>query len=156
MVEECCSGDFGFMRLVRDFLETRLVYRVSVSNIANQNYKAAEVTKWLFKEHQLDLSCIIFERESHNAWENCLFIKSLEMPKGGERWVLISTAWHMPRLVYVFRKLGWHVVPYPLEFQTTPDYLLTMSWNLAVNLAGLVTTIRAWVGHIGFRLTGES
>ena len=148
--------NFGFMRLAKDFLETRLVYTGGASSMVNQNYKVADVTKWLFKEHWHDLSCAIFERESRNAWENCLFTKSLEMPKDGERWVLFSTAWHMPRSVYMFHNLGWVVVPYPLDFQTTVGYLLTMSWGLAVNLAGLVSTYRAWGGQIVFRLTGGS
>jgi uncharacterized SAM-binding protein YcdF (DUF218 family) len=156
MVGGAAERNFAFMRLAREFPKAKLVYTGGASSMVNQNYKAADVAKRLFKEQGLDLSRIIFERESRNTWENGLFTKRLVIPKEGERWVLITTAWHMPRSVDVFCKLGWDVIPYPVDFQTTPGYLFTMNWSFAGHLAGLVTAVRAWVGQIAYQLTGKS
>ena len=75
--------NFAFMYLARKFPEAKLVYTGGASSMVNQNYKAADVAKRLFKEQGLDLSRITFERESRNTWENGLFTKQLVVPKTG-------------------------------------------------------------------------
>ena len=102
--------------------------------VSNQNYKAADVAKRLFKEQGLDTSRIIFERESRNTWENAVFTKNLVKPKVGEKWVLITTAWHMPRSMGVFCKLEWDVIPYPVDYQTKPGHLFAVDWNFVGHL----------------------
>ena len=39
------------------------------------------------------------------------------MPKPGERWLLITSAFHMPRSVGLFRKAGFAVEPYPVDWR---------------------------------------
>ena len=156
VVGDAAERNFTFMRLAREFPKAKLVYTGGASSMINQNYKAADVAKRLFKEQGLDLSRITFESESRNTWENGLFTKRLVTPKEGKRWVLITTAWHMPRSVGVFCKLGWDVIPYPVDFQTTPGHLFSVNWRFAGHLAGLVTAVRAWVGQIAYHLTGKS
>jgi len=156
VVGNAAERNFAFMRLAREFPEAKLVYTGGASSMVNQNYKAVDVAKRLFKEQGLDLSRITFERESRNTWENGLFTKRLVTPKEGERWVLITTAWHMPRSVGVFCKLGWDVIPYPVDFQTMPGHLFTMNWGFAGHLSGLVAAVRAWIGQIAYQLTGKS
>ena len=156
VVGDAAERNFAFMRLAREFPEAKLVYTGGASSMVNQNYKAADVAKRLFKEQGLDLSRITFERGSRNTWENGLFTQRLVTPKEGERWVLITTAWHMPRSVGVFCKLGWDVMPYPVDFQTKPGHLFTMNWGFADHLKDLVTAVRAWVGQIAYQLTGKS
>jgi uncharacterized SAM-binding protein YcdF (DUF218 family) len=148
--------NFAFMHLAREFPEAKLIYTGGASSMVNQNHKAADVAKRLFNEQGLDLSRIIFERESRNTWENGLFTKQLVEPKVGERWVLITTAWHMPRSVGVFCKVGWDVIPYPVDFQTKPGHLFAVNWNFAGNLQDLVVAVKAWVGQIAYQLTGKS
>ena len=148
--------NLAFMRLARAFPKAKLVYTGGASSMVNQNYKAADVAKRLFKEQGLDLSRITFERESRNTWENALLTKQLVVPKMGEKWVLITTAWHMPRSVGVFCKVGWDVIPYPVDYQTKPGYLFTVNWGFAGHLQDLVTAVKAWVGQVAYQLTGKS
>ena len=61
---------------------------------------------------------IIVERKSRNTVENAAFTKQLVMPKPGERWLLVTSAMHMPRAVGVFRKAGFAVDAYPVGYQT--------------------------------------
>jgi len=150
------SRNFAFMHLAREFPQAKLVYTGGASSMINQNYKAADVAKRLFREQGLDMSRITFERESRNTWESALFTKQLVAPKMGEKWVLITTAWHMPRSVGVFCKVGWDVIPYPVDFQTKPGHLFTLNWNFAGHLQGLVTAVKAWIGQIAYQLTGKS
>jgi len=121
-----------------------------------QDFKAADVAKRMFKEQEIDVSKMIFERKSRNTWENALLSKELVKPQVDENWVLITTGWHMPRSMGVFCKVGWSVTPYPVDFSTQPDNLFRVSWGFADNLSGLVTAVKEWIGIVSYKVMGRS
>jgi uncharacterized SAM-binding protein YcdF (DUF218 family) len=96
------------------------------------------------------------ERRSRNTLENAEFSKVLVAPKPGERWLLVTSAFHMPRSVGLFRKAGFPVEAYPVDWRVGGrDGLFTFS-NLA--LEGLWRTdagMREWMGLIAYRATGK-
>ena len=49
--------------------------------------------------------------------------KALLNPKPGERWLLVTSSWHMPRAVGVFRKAGFQIEPYPVDWISMGDEL---------------------------------
>ena len=57
------------------------------------------------------------ERNSRNTLENAEFSKAMAAPKAGERWLLVTSAFHMPRSVGLFRKAGFDVEPYPVDWR---------------------------------------
>jgi hypothetical protein len=50
---------------------------------------------------------ILLEDRSRNTVENAIFSKALVQPKPGERWLLVTSAHHLPRAIGVFRKMGF-------------------------------------------------
>ncbi|NVO13825.1 MAG: YdcF family protein [Rhodoplanes sp.] len=61
---------------------------------------------------------LIAEDRSRNTVENAVLSKAIAQPKPGERWLLVTSAYHMPRAIGVFRKAGFDVEPYPVDFRT--------------------------------------
>jgi uncharacterized SAM-binding protein YcdF (DUF218 family) len=57
---------------------------------------------------------ITLEDHSRNTVENAVYSKAIVQPKPGERWL----AYHMPRAIGVFRKAGFPVEPYPVDWRT--------------------------------------
>ena len=96
------------------------------------------------------------ERRSRNTLENAEFSKALVAPKHGERWLLVTSAFHMPRSVGLFRKAGFAVEPYPVDWRVGgPDDLFTFS-NIAVDGLGRTDiAVREWMGLIAYRATGK-
>ena len=148
--------NLAFMMLARQHPEAKLVFTGGVASMLQQDYKAADVAKRLFEEQGMDVSQVIFERESRNTWENALLSKELVRPESGTNWVLITTAWHMPRSMGIFCKVGWEVTPYPVDFNTQRDNLLRVNWAFSGNLSRLVTATKEWIGLTAYRFTGRA
>lgn len=61
---------------------------------------------------------IVLEGRSRNTHENATFTRDLLQPRPSERWLLVTSAYHMPRAVGIFRGAGFEVVPCPVDFRT--------------------------------------
>ncbi len=85
-----------------------------------------------------------------------MFSKELAKPKPGERWLLVTSAQHMPRAIGVFRQAGFAVEAYPVAWQTglRPDF--EPSLNIVGNLSGLDAAAYEWVGLAAYWFTGKS
>jgi uncharacterized SAM-binding protein YcdF (DUF218 family) len=89
--------------------------------------------------------------------ENALFSKAIAQPKGGERWLLVTSAYHMPRAIGIFRKVGFAVEPYPVDWRTRG---LVDAWRpfptMGEGLRRTDIAVREWVGLAVYWLTGQS
>ncbi len=99
---------------------------------------------------------IVYEEESRNTFENATFTRDLLRPLPTEQWVLVTSAYHMPRSIAVFQSAGWDVIPYPSDFRTDLKY----SWmpsltELPQNLTELDLALHEVVGTWLYRLTGK-
>jgi uncharacterized SAM-binding protein YcdF (DUF218 family) len=61
-------------------------------------------------------SRIVVESHSRNTAENASFTARLMTPKPGERWILVTSAYHMPRAMSCFRAAGFAVEAYPVDY----------------------------------------
>jgi uncharacterized SAM-binding protein YcdF (DUF218 family) len=100
---------------------------------------------------------IVLEDRSRNTVENARFSKALAQPKPGERWLLVTSAHHLPRAVGVFRKVGFPVEAYPVDWRTrgTSDMLRPFA-TLGDGLRRSDTAVREWIGLAVYWLTGRS
>ena len=100
---------------------------------------------------------ILLEDRSRNTVENAIFSKALIQPKPGERWLLVTSAHHLPRAIGVFRKMGFPVEPYPVDWRTrgAADALHPFA-TLGDGLRRSDTAVREWVGLAVYWLTGRS
>ena len=82
---------------------------------------------------------------------------TIAQPKPGERWLLVTSAYHLPRSVGVFRKAGFPVEAYPVDWRTrgTGDALRPFA-TLGDGLRRTDTAVREWVGLSAYWLTGAS
>ncbi len=145
--------------LARRYPEARLVF-TGGSNLvfARDGLDEAEAAKKLFIELGIAAERITIERESRNTWENAVFTKRMIDPKPGERWVLITSAYHMPRSVGIFRVAGFTVTPYPVDFETRNNdrerYLPILPVSRGLDLVDRMS--REWLGLLAYRLAGRT
>lgn len=100
---------------------------------------------------------IVIEDRSRNTHENALFTRDLVKPAPGRRWVLVTSAAHMPRSVGVFRKAGFDVIPYPVDYRTRgPEDLLRPFERIPAGLERTDVAAREWIGLVAYWLTGRT
>lgn len=145
-----------FLTLAKRYPQAKLVFSGGSGQLFNQDTKGAGVVERLFQEMQMDTSRLILERESRNTYENGKLSQALVHPQAGETWILITTAWHMPRSVGVFRKIGWPVIPYPVDHWSTPGQLLSFEFSLSGHLRDLRHGAKEWVGLLAYYMTGKT
>jgi uncharacterized SAM-binding protein YcdF (DUF218 family) len=147
---------FAFVELARKFPNAKLVYTGGSGDPLYQKYKGSEVARQVFEEQGLDLSRVIFESKSRNTYENALLTRKMVLPRPGEKWVLITSAAHMPRSVGIFTKIGWKVIPYPVDHDTNPETLFQIGWDFTHHLYVLENGLREWTGLLAYYLTGKT
>src|SRR5208282_4855819 len=99
---------------------------------------------------------ITAEEQSRNTIENAVFSRLIANPKPGERWLLVTSAYHMPRAMAAFRAAGFVVEAYPVDWRTRgPIDAVRPSASLGDGLRRTDTAVREWVGLLAYRLSGK-
>lgn len=98
---------------------------------------------------------LILENRSRNTRENAVFTAALVLPKPGERWLLVTSAWHMPRAVGCFRQAGFTVDAFPVDYRTRGWGDLTRFNGFASDgLLQLDLGVKEWIGLVVYRWAG--
>ena len=86
-----------------------------------------------------------------------MFSRLLANPKPGERWLLVTSAYHMPRAMAAFRAAGFPVEAYPVDWRTRgPIDAVQPFGSLGEGLRRTDTAVHEWVGLLAYRLTGRT
>jgi uncharacterized SAM-binding protein YcdF (DUF218 family) len=146
---------FAAAELALRYPKARIVFTGGSPNLVSNDAREADYAATLLENLGVAKDRTILERRSRNTYENAVFTKALVAPKPGERWLLVTSGYHMPRSVGVFRKAGFAVEPYPVDWRIgEPAFSFT-----PVSIDGLSRTdiaIREWLGLIAYRLRGRT
>ncbi|WP_417688868.1 YdcF family protein [Roseibium sp.] len=112
----------------------------------------------LFRDFAIEPGRITLEAKSRNTVENAVYTRQLLEPQPGQRWLLITSAYHMPRAVGVFRQAGWDgIVAYPVDWRTRgwSDAGLGFS-GVSQGLRRFDIAAREWMGLLAYWMTGKT
>ena len=99
---------------------------------------------------------IKLEGASRNTYENALLTRKLLQPAAGQRWLLVTSAFHMPRALGCFRQLGFDVLPWPVDYRTKDaGDLLRPFDSIAKGMRRLDVAAKEWLGLVVYRLSGR-
>lgn len=110
-----------FMRLARMYPQARLIFSGGSGLVFDTKPTEAEVARTFFIEAGFDVSRVEFEDQSRNTAESARLSFAQVSPKVDERWLLITSARHMPRAMGLFRYAGWPVTAHPVDYTTLPS-----------------------------------
>jgi len=146
----------AMLALSQRFPEARAIFSGGTGSRIYPDLREAYLLPVLISDLGFAPDRFLFEADSRNTEENVRFSMELASPQAAETWILVTSAFHMPRAVGSFCARDLPVVPWPVDHRTHPGYLLTPQLQLSNNLAGLRLAIREWTGIVVYRLTGRS
>lgn len=138
--------------LAHRYPKAKIVFTSGSGDIRNPDMKEADYAKILFDQWRI--KNVTFERQSRNTFENALFSADMVKPKSAQTWLLVTSADHMPRAHAIFKKQGWDITPYPVDYKAlkSPPVLC---FCIGGNLGKLDTLFHEWVGILAYRMTGK-
>ena len=143
--------------LARRFPTARLVYTGGSNALASEIGGEAEDARHLWTDLGIGPARITIEDRSRNTAENARFTHDLLQPRPGQRWLLVTSAYHMPRSVGLFRAAGFEVLPYPVDYRSTGTWRdLLPTVEIGSGLTRLDVATREWIGLVAYRLSGRT
>lgn len=115
-----------------------------------------DVAEIFFTQAGIDISRIRFERHSYNTHSNANESKALIRPNETEKWILVTSAFHMPRSVGAFKRANVNFQPYPVDYKTTLKYEGFFNIGFAENLRLFDLAIHEYVGLVAYYVTDRS
>jgi uncharacterized SAM-binding protein YcdF (DUF218 family) len=142
--------------LARHYPQARLAFTGGNGEMIHAPMTEAAVARALFTQLGVDQSRIVYESRSRTTYENAVLLKALVQPRPGEVWLLVTSAWHMPRSVGLFRHAGWTVLPYPVGYKTAPSLMTEIHGGVPDHLAMVDLATHEWVGLAAYWLLGRT
>ncbi len=153
------SGGDRFLEaavLARRYPDAKIVVSGGTGTVVLEGEGDADTAARLFEALGIPASRLVLERESRNTYENVENIRKLVTPAPDETWLLVTSAFHMPRSMGLFRKAAFPVVPWPVDYRTSGrEGIGFMRDNPTDALAATTIAVREWLGLIGYKFTGR-
>ena len=147
---------FEMAKLAERYPRAKMVFSGGSGDLLNQELKEAPLVVPLLRQLGVDPGRVIFEDQSRNTAENAIFSRRLAKPKAGEKWLLITSAFHMPRAVGSFRQAGWRVTPYPVDYHTRGDSELPLQFNFTGGVGSLSHALHEYLGLLFYWISGKT
>jgi len=145
-------------RLASLLPDAKVIHSGGQGMIVASQATEAEGAARLFQDFGISPDRVILEDASRNTWQNAVFTRDLVAPKPDQKWLLVTSAYHMPRAMGVFEKAGWTgVTAYPVDYRTRgkEDRWLGFS-GASKGLRRFDIAFREWAGLVVYRMSGRS
>ena len=143
--------------LSRRFPDAKIVYTGGTANLVYEKTYSGSIVPGLLEQMGMEPGRILSENRARNTFENAKLSKQLVEPKAGENWILITSAFHMPRSVGVFRKQGWNVIPWPVDYRTRKTGSETQFFLSAIHHLDIMNlAVKEWIGLAVYYYSGRT
>jgi len=157
VLNEAAERMTAVVELARRYPSARIIFSGGDASFGYEGGNESEVALVFFERMGLAPGKVVTEDKSRNTVENAAFTRGLAAPKPGERWLLVTSAYHMPRAIGVFRQVGFSVEAYPVDWRTRGSKDLVRPFpTVGDGLRRTDTALREWVGLFVYWLTGNS
>ncbi|KQP07165.1 hypothetical protein ASF28_14245 [Methylobacterium sp. Leaf99] len=155
VLNEAGERQIALADLARRYPDARLAFAGGSAGLRPGEVSESEIVGRTADGLGLPRTRLILEDRSRNTRENAAFTAALVKPKPGERWLLVTSAWHMPRAVGCFRAAGFTVAAYPVDYRTAgPRDAVRFNSFASDGLALLDVVVKEWIGLAAYRLAG--
>jgi len=142
--------------LARRFPAARVVVSGGTGELFLDGEGDADTAPRLLSALGVSADRLILENKSRNTYENAVFTRQMVAPKPGETWLLVTSAFHMPRAKALFDKAGFPTIAWPVDYRTSgKEGIGLFRDNPADSLQVTTMAIREWIGLAAYWLSGR-
>jgi uncharacterized SAM-binding protein YcdF (DUF218 family) len=142
--------------LARRFPQTKVVVSGGRGSFFLDGEGDADTAPRLLGALGVSADRLILEDKSRNTYENAVFSRKLVEPKPGETWLLVTSAFHMPRAKALFDKAGFATIPWPVDYRTSgKEGVGFFRDNPMDSIQATTIAVREWIGLFAYRLSGK-
>ena len=138
--------------LLRKYPNLELVFSGGEGRLLATGVTESELARAFYQQQGLDMAKVRLEDGSRNTRENAQQVAKLLADRCTQPWLLVTSAWHMPRAMAEFEAVGCKVTPYPVDFRTGAATSWT-EYALAQSLLRWQTALHEWLGLLVYGLT---
>lgn len=146
------------IRLINQYPEARLIFSGGNGYLTQNHMPEADIFQVFANRLGVSNDRLILERDSRNTYENIQNTMSMIQPEDGQRWILITSAFHMPRAMALVKASGWPgaIIAFPTDYQTgRTESLLPGRLDVLGNFSGLALGLREYIAILHYRINGR-
>jgi len=140
--------------IARRYPDMRVVFTGGEGALTGIGPSEADRAQRFFGSLGLTGPRIAFEAASRNTYENAILTAKLPNIDIRQRWLLLTSASHMPRSMATFQKVGWNVTAYPVDHRTAASTPWT-DYSIAGGVEGWGIVLHELLGLLAYRITGR-
>ena len=143
--------------LAKRFPQARVVYTSGTNSVLGGSSNEAARARDLMVAMGVARDRVTIEDKARNTDENARFTAAIVHPEASQRWLIVTSAFHMPRAMGVFEKAGFHPIAYPVSFYTSGRWVddLSPTFDPLGNLKTFVLALHEWIGLAAYRASGR-
>ncbi|GGC23533.1 hypothetical protein GCM10011363_45020 [Marivita lacus] len=154
-VNEAGDRFLAGIALARTYPEAGVVFTGGSGKLLGHGVPGADLAEQILAEAGVNSDRILLENRSRNTAENAANTRVLVSDDITGPWLLVTSAFHMPRAVGTFCAAGWrNIIPYPVDYRGIGS--LEIGWDLGGRLSVLNIAVKEWIGLMAYRVTGRS
>ncbi|NRA20424.1 MAG: YdcF family protein [Oceanospirillaceae bacterium] len=141
--------------LARAYPNAKIVFTGGSGSLLHPEDVADSAMQTWFNEQGVT-GRVLWEKESRNTFENAVLSEKLlaGVPRG--RWLLVTSAFHMPRSMGIFRARGWDVVAYPVDYYSKTADGLRLDPKYWQHVRDLNIAVKEWIGLVVYYYTDKT
>ena len=138
--------------LMRKFPNFELIFSGGEGRLVPMGITEAEIAKVFYEEQGLDMKRVTLESKARNTRENARQVAALLGERCKQPWLLVTSAWHMPRSMAEFEATGCNVTAYPVDFHTAEESSWT-EYSMAGSLGAWQKALHELLGMLVYGIT---
>jgi uncharacterized SAM-binding protein YcdF (DUF218 family) len=142
--------------LAQRYPDAHLIVTGSFADAFANDYRTAPNDTSLFFGPHFAGRRISYLGAARSTYEDALLALDAAAPRPGETWLLVTSAWHMPRALATFRALGWDPLPVMVDYRSTGQLLFEPNWDVSGTRADLDRLVREWGALEVYRRLGRT